>query len=91
MAGVKRREHDLARNHLEEVTRELREAAVKRKLEEMDRLYSAVAAWGIYERRVREVPDWPYNATILRRLSVSVLIPCIVYLLKVAFNLRIGL
>jgi hypothetical protein len=91
MAGAKRREHDLARNHLEEVTRELREAATQGRPEEMDRLYSAVAAWGIYERHVRETPEWPYNATILRRLSVSVFIPAIIYLIKVLFNLTIGL
>ena len=91
MAGAKRREHDLARNHLEEATRELREAAVQGRSEGIDRLYSAVAAWGIYERRVREAPEWPYNATILRRLSVSVLIPCIVYLIKILFNVRLGL
>jgi hypothetical protein len=91
MAGAKRREHDLARNHLEEVTRELREAAVQGRQEEMDRLYSAVAAWGIYERRVREAPDWPYNATILRRLAASILIPCIVYLIKFLINLKAGI
>ena len=91
MAGAKRREHDLARNHLEEVTRELREAALRGQSEGMDRLYSAVAAWGIYERRIREAPEWPYNATILRRLSVSVLIPGIVYLIKILLNVRIGL
>ncbi|HEY41351.1 MAG TPA: hypothetical protein G4O18_05780 [Dehalococcoidia bacterium] len=91
MARAKRREHDLARNNLEKVTRELREAAVQDSPEEMDRLYTAVAAWGIYERHVRETPEWPYNATILRRLSVSVLIPAVVYLIKVMFNLTIGL
>jgi len=91
MAGAKRREHDLAQNHLEEVTRELREAAIHGRQEEMDRLYSAVAAWGIYERRVREAPEWPYNASILRRFSVSVLIPGIVYLIKILFNVGLGL
>jgi hypothetical protein len=91
MAGAKRREHDLAWNHLEGVTRELREAAVYGRHDEMNRLYSAVAAWGIYERRIRETPEWPYNATILRRLSVSILIPGIVYLIKFLVNLKIGL
>ena len=91
MAGAKRREHDLAQEHLEKVTRELREATVQDRPEEMNRLYSAMAAWGIYERHVRETPEWPYNANILRRLSVSVLIPGIVYLIKVLLNMRIGL
>ena len=91
MARAKRREYDLARNNLEKVTRELREAVTQGHPEGMDRLYSAVAAWGIYERHVRETPEWPYNANILRRLSVSVVIPAIIYLIKVAFNLTIGL
>ncbi|UCB42827.1 MAG: hypothetical protein JSV77_10330 [Dehalococcoidales bacterium] len=91
MAGAKKRELDLAQIHLEEATRELREAAVEGRSEGIDRLYSAVAAWGIYERRVREAPEWPYNASILRRLSVSVLIPGIVYLIKILNNLGLGL
>jgi hypothetical protein len=91
MTGVKKRELDLAQTHLEEATRELREAAMHGRQEQMDRLYSAVAAWGIYERRIREAPEWPYNASILRRLFVSVLIPGIVYLIKILYNLGIGL
>ena len=91
MARNKRREYDLAQYNLEEVTNELKQATLKGKLEGIEKLYSAVAAWGIYERRVREAPEWPYNPNILRRLFVSVFIPCIVYLTKILFNIRMRL
>lgn len=91
MAGAKRREYQLAKSRLEEVTRELRDNTEKGLQEGTEKLYSAVAAWGIYERRVREAPEWPYNATILRRLFASIFVPFIVYLIKILFNLRIGL
>jgi hypothetical protein len=91
MLGVKKRELALIETQLEGATRELKEAAVQDRSEGIDRLYSAVAAWGIYERRIREAPEWPYNASILRRFSVSVLIPGIVYLIKILFNLGISL
>lgn len=91
MLGAKKRELAIVETQLEEATRELRETVGQDRAEGIDRLYSAVAAWGIYERRVQEAPEWPYNASILRRFSISVLIPGIVYLIKILFNIGIGL
>jgi len=90
LAGAKRRELSLARDYLVKVTRDLRESAIQGTVEGKDSLYTAVSAWGIYERRVREVPEWPFNAGILRRLFASVLVPGVVYLLKVLLIPRTG-
>ena len=37
-----------------------------------------VALWNQYEKRLNEVPTWPYNATMLRTLFASILIPIFV-------------
>jgi hypothetical protein len=91
MARIKRRELAIARKNLLEASHELKEQTVLDPMEGMERLYSAVAAWGVYEGKVREAREWPYNATIIRRLLISVLSPIAVYLIKVLSGLRLGL
>jgi len=91
LARTKKRELSLAGNYLAEVTRELKESAIHGRLEGADRLYSAVAAWGTYEGRVREAPVWPFSAGVLRRLFASVLVPGAVYLTKILLLPKLGL
>ena len=82
MARAKRSELSLARRQLGGALRELKEKTACGPEEGIDKLHSAVAAWGTYERSVREAPEWPYNANVLLRLGASALLPAIVYLLK---------
>ena len=89
MAGAKNNELSVVRKHLEEATRKLRDT-VRDNAEGIETIYAAVAAWGTYERRVREVREWPFNATILRRLLASTFVPAAVYLIKVLIGVRIG-
>jgi hypothetical protein len=89
MARAKRSELSLAREHLGAALRELKEKTAHGPAEGIDKLHSAVAAWGTYERSVREAPEWPYNANVLLRLGASALFPTIVYLLKIVFGVRL--
>lgn len=89
MAMTKNNELSLARRELEKAIRRLRESSVDEKPGELSDLHSAVAAWGTYERHVREAREWPFNAFILRRLAASTLVPALVYLLKVFLGIRL--
>jgi len=89
MLRAKRSELSLAREHLGAALRELKEKTAQASAEGIEKLYSAVAAWGTYERSVREAPEWPYNANVLLRLGASALFPTIVYLLKILFGVRL--
>jgi hypothetical protein len=89
MLRAKRSKLSLAREHLGAALRELKEKTAQGSAEGIEKLYSAVAAWGTYERRVHEAPEWPYNANVLLRLGASALFPTIVYLLKILFGVRL--
>jgi hypothetical protein len=92
MAENKRRELDLVQEHLAAASRELKERAVQGRLEKAEELSSTISLWVTYEKRVKEVPTWPFNAGIIRRLAMSVLIPVAVYLVRIItqFLLRFG-
>ena len=90
MVRAKRNELLMARENLGSALRELKEKTAEGVSEGLERLHTAVAAWGTYERRVQDAQEWPYNANVLLRLGASVLFPSIVYLLKFVFGLRIA-
>ena len=83
MAGAKKRELDLAREHLAAASRELKDQAVRGQVEGMERRYSAITSWATYQRLVQESPTWPFNAGIIRRLIASIIVPAVVYLMKI--------
>jgi hypothetical protein len=89
MAVTRNNELSLARQELEKAIRRLRDASIEEQPTVPGELHSAVAAWGTYERHIREVRVWPFNADILRRLAASALVPAAVYLLKVFLGVRI--
>jgi len=89
MLRAKKSELALAREHLGAALRELKEKTARGPAEGIEKLHSAVAAWGTYERSVREAQEWPYSGNILLRLGASALFPTIVYLLKILFGVRI--
>ena len=41
-----------------------------------------VAAWALYERRIRETKEWPYNAGIIGRLIISIVSPGLIYVVR---------
>lgn len=88
MAMIKYNELIIVKSQLEEAIRKLRDSTVHKSIEDSSSLHSAVAAWGTYESRVRETSEWPFNANILRRLAASVLVPVLVYLVKVLVGTR---
>ena len=89
MALIKHDELAMARRELEKAIRRLKESSLTEQSPASSDLHTAVAAWGTYERHVREAREWPFNATILRRLAASTLIPALVYLLKVFLGIRL--
>ncbi len=86
--AAKTRELDLARRNVASAFRELREQADKDPADSTVKNYSAVAAWGTYEKRVQETPEWPFNAGLLARLMASILVPSAVYLLKFFLGIK---
>jgi len=89
MARAKRRELDLAQTHLKAASRELRERAADGNLKGMEELSATITVWINYERRIKEVPEWPFNAGIIRRLAASALAPVAVFFIKVFSGLGI--
>jgi hypothetical protein len=89
MATSKNAELVLVRQQLNEGIRKLKESVSDDSIVNTNELNSAVAAWGIYERRVQEAQEWPFNANILRRLAASTLLPAIVYGVKVLVGTRL--
>ncbi|MFC1950631.1 hypothetical protein ACFLWD_03095 [Chloroflexota bacterium] len=87
MANAKRRELSLARQHLVMASHRLKNQAVQDKPRVMQEISSTITAWVNYERRVQEVPEWPFNAVMVRRLAASTLVPAVVFLIKVLSRL----
>jgi hypothetical protein len=84
--GVKQTELAYAVENLTAASRKLKQPAG----EDPSNLYNAVAAWGIYERKIREIREWPYNTGIIGRLILSAVAPGAVYLIKVLTGTRMG-
>ena len=82
MASARRRELAMVRKNLSDARRQLKQHAAQGTPDATDRLYSAVAVWGIYERQVLEASTWPFNAGIVRRLVASTVAPAVIYLIK---------
>lgn len=91
MARAKKRELALAQKHLTAAYRELKERVTQERMEGAEKLYATLTAWSTYERQSKETPTWPFNASIIRRLAVSGLLPGLVYLLRLLFGARLGL
>ena len=87
MAKAKRRELNLVQRHLNTASLELKEQAKDDSLKGTEELSSTINVWLNYERRIKEVPEWPFNASIIRRLMASTVIPAIVYLIKILSGL----
>jgi len=52
-----------------------------------EKLSSRITALATYKREVQEAPTWPFNAVIIRRLLASIVVPAVVYLIKILAGL----
>jgi hypothetical protein len=86
---AKRAELSIVRLNLDLGFREIREKAAQNIIQTRDGINTAIAAWAAYEQRVQQVSEWPYDARIVRRLAASMLVPGIVYLLKLLFGINL--
>jgi len=87
IATIKNRELAFAQKHLIEASREIKERAANGPLERAEELFSIISLWETYQRLVKGVPTWPFNATIIRRLATSFLVPATVYFIKILAGL----
>jgi ABC-type multidrug transport system fused ATPase/permease subunit len=90
MTSAKRRELAMVRKKLDDARQELKQHINGSTVDGMDRLYPAIAVWGMYERQVLDAPTWPFNAGILGRLIASAIAPAIIYIIKIFSGLRFG-
>jgi len=93
LSEAKKRKLSLVQKQLLEISRELDDRLAKGQLKGTERLSSTITVLVTYEKRVKEVSTWPFNAGIIRRLAMSVLIPVAVYLVRIItqFLLKFGL
>jgi hypothetical protein len=87
MANTKKSELDLVQSHLKAASHELKERTTADGLKGTEQLSSTISALVNYERRIKEAPEWPYNAGIIGRLAASTLAPIGVFLIKVLAGL----
>jgi hypothetical protein len=90
ISAVKKRELGFVTRNLTKASRDLKQEADNIAGGDTKELYYAVAAWGFYGRRIREIKEWPLNAGIVSRLVLSAVSPGVVYALKVILGTGIG-
>ena len=83
MVDAKKQRLNLVQEYLVGASRKLEDQVVTGQSEGKEDLSVNITAWLNYERRIKEVPEWPFNASIIRRLLVSTLAPVAVFLIKV--------
>jgi hypothetical protein len=91
IAKLKRRELQMVQQYLKVVSRRLNQPESGGQLDNMSEFSSYMTAWLAYERRVKEAPEWPFNAGIIRKLFVSILAPLAVFFIKVISGLEISM
>lgn len=72
---AKRQELKMVRASLVAASRALKEKAAQGDPEDMSALLDRFTAWVAVEKRVREVPEWPYTSGIRRSLALSLFLP----------------
>ena len=90
IVAAKRRELALVTDSLNNAWRRMKEQVLGSPAEASGIIYSEVAAWGAYERRVKEVREWPLSSSILGRLAISVVSPIVVYSVRLLLGWRGG-
>ncbi len=79
---TKMSELTIVRQRLTAACRRLKQNTTGYDEEENPNLHYEVAAWGLYERQIREVKEWPFSAGTIGRLVLSAVSPALAYLMK---------
>ncbi|MFC1946429.1 hypothetical protein ACFLXY_00765 [Chloroflexota bacterium] len=87
MSNAKKTELSFVQKQLKIASVELKEKAEDATRKGTNDLSPTITAWLNYERRIKEVPEWPFNAGIIRRLIVSTFTPIAVFVIKVLSGL----
>ena len=82
MVAAKKRHLEMVRNNLAKGASKLTELEAKGETRDAGELLDSMTAWVALESRIREVPEWPYSRSILRRLVASTLLPLAVFLVQ---------
>jgi hypothetical protein len=91
MIRLKKSEMQIVQQNLKAFSRKLNQPISDDQLNRMGEFSSTITAWLTYERRIKEAPEWPFNAGIVRKLVVSALAPVAVFLIKVISGLGISI
>lgn len=86
---IKNRELTLTLRHLNETSRKLKERTPETQSDSIEKLSATLNSWTTYRTLVQQIPTWPFNANIIRRLIASIIFPAIVYFIKILAGLGI--
>ena len=81
LVRAKTQELKRVRAHLAKITNALKVQPEPSRLAAPDELSSAFTSWVTYEKRIKEVPEWPYTSQIRRNLLVSVFLSIVAFIL----------
>jgi hypothetical protein len=89
IAKMKNRELALALKHLNEASKKIKERTLDSQSGSVEELSATISLWATYRTLVQQIPTWPFNANIIRRLIASIIVPAIVYFIKILAGLGI--
>ena len=86
IVAAKKLKLDMARENLATASQALEAVGAKDQTALTKAQLDSIAAWVTYEKRVKEVPEWPYTSEIRRNLALSTLLPLAVWFLQQLAN-----
>ncbi len=81
MARAKAQELKRVRFNLARISRAFKEQPDQSRQVNLEEFSNAITSWVTYEKRVKEVPEWPYTSQIRRNLLVSVFLSIVAFIL----------
>jgi hypothetical protein len=78
MMQAKDRELRVVRANLVAASEALRRLPAEGRREKESALFTSIASWEAHQKRVMELPSWPYTNEIKRNLALSSLLPAVV-------------
>lgn len=81
LVRAKNQELKLVRLNLAEISHGLKEQSQRNRPVAPGGLSSAITSWVKYEKRIMEVPEWPYTSQIRRNLLVSIFLSIVAFIL----------
>lgn len=81
MARAKAQELQRVRLALAGISRAFKEQPDQSRQVNLEEFSNAITSWVTYEKRVKEVPEWPYTSRIRRNLLLSVFLSIVAFML----------